>query len=358
MPYTPEQLANNSYFEKVLESNRKEQVDSFLREKLKTDASGSNAAASETIRMKTGEFVSIPELEDAGSTSQQVTISNRTRHISSDEKVFVDKEIKELLNNEPAKVLSVEEFFTEYERLKTVMSAEGNRDSHRYLVDTSKTFINTDDDEVAKLKARLQEELDKLQAIQKRLEETTSSIIEEAESEATEDAAYELYYSTMSSQFLNTARPYTRQEWDAHGMPEAAENNGWGKLRFIKDAAGNYKGSTHNKNRISVTYYGYGRKKNKKVRSGNQYLEASVEAVGDPHLTYDWVDNKTGVSLQYDSDADHFSGIDTPTLSIAQGSKYKHSFGCPTFKCKIKDSSGEVFSKSVDIYRRTIVGGS
>ena len=94
MPYTPEQLANNSYFEKVLESNRKEQVDSFLREKLKTDASGSNAAASETIRMKTGEFVSIPELEDAGSTSQQVTISNRTRHISSDEKVFVDKEIK------------------------------------------------------------------------------------------------------------------------------------------------------------------------------------------------------------------------------------------------------------------------
>jgi hypothetical protein len=357
MPYTPEQLANNEHFTKRVESDRKEQIDFFIREKLDTAISGSNASAANTIRLKSGEFVSIPELEEAESTTQQVTIENVSNYVNEDVKKFISTEITELLNNNPAKVLTIEEFFVEYERLREKINGEGKKDSHRYIVDTSKTYINTDDDEIKKLKVRLQEELDKLLAIQIKLEETTTALVEEEAAEDAVDAAFVQYEADMLN-FRNTMRPYTRQEWDSKGSPTASDANGWPVLRFERDAAGNYKNSSHTKNRISVTYYGYGRKKNKKCRSGNRYLEASVEALGDPTMTYEWVDNKTGVSLKYDSDADHFAGIDSATISVTQGSKYKNSFGCPIFKCKIKDASGEVFSKSVDIYRRTIVGGS
>jgi hypothetical protein len=157
MPYTKAQLKNNENYEKAIEAARREQVTTFTKDERAYAASGSNAAAGKTLRMKTGEFVSIPEIEDY--PAQKVVIPNKTYYVTTDADKFVDKEIKELLNNNPVTTLTVSEFFDEYEKLRDVISTEGSRESHRYIVDTSKTYINTEDDEIAKLRKRLQDDV-------------------------------------------------------------------------------------------------------------------------------------------------------------------------------------------------------
>ena len=186
MPYTKEQLKNNEYYERVIEAARREQINTFVKEERDFVASGSNAAATQTLRMKSGEFVSIPELEDNNSSTQKVVIKNETYYVTEDADKFVDKDIKELLNNDPVKQLTVSEFFDEYEKLRDTISAEGDRDSHRYIVETSKTYINTEDDEVQKLKKRLQDEIERLVAIQAKLQAT----IQEQEDAASLDAKF------------------------------------------------------------------------------------------------------------------------------------------------------------------------
>ena len=62
MPYTKEQLKNNEYYERVIEAARREQINTFVKEERDFVASGSNAAATQTLRMRSGELVSIPEL--------------------------------------------------------------------------------------------------------------------------------------------------------------------------------------------------------------------------------------------------------------------------------------------------------
>ena len=59
MPYTKEQLKNNEHYERVLEATRKEQINTFVKDEKNFAASGSNSAATKTLRMKSGEFVSI-----------------------------------------------------------------------------------------------------------------------------------------------------------------------------------------------------------------------------------------------------------------------------------------------------------
>ena len=353
MPYTKEQLKNNEYYERVIEAARREQINTFVKEERDFVASGSNAAATQTLRMRSGELVSIPELEDNNSSTQKVVIPNETYYVTEDADKFVDKDIKELLNNDPVKQLTVSEFFDEYEKLRDTISAEGDRDSHRYIVETSKTYINTEDDEVQKLKKRLQDEIERLVAIQAKLQAT----IQEQEDAASLDANFAEYEAEIFSRYRNTTVAYTRAEWDDKGGPEASETNGHPKLRFTRHPLGNHKGKSHTEQHVKVTYYGRYRKKNRKLRRGNGPVVFSVEAVGDPTMTYDWVDAKTGISMKQHDKADRIRGIDTATLTIEQAGRYKNGFG-PTLQCKIIDASGEVLSQKCEISRRSVNAGS
>lgn len=350
MPYTKAQLKNNEHYEKAIEAARREQVTTFTKDERAYAASGSNAAAGKTLRMKTGEFVSIPEIEN--DPSQKVVIPNKTYYVTDDADKFIDKEIKELLNNNPVTTLTVSEFFEEYEKLRDVISTEGDRDSHRYIVDTSKTYINTEDDEVAKLRKRLQDEIDRLLSIQTKLQET----IQEAADDAAVDAKYEEYKAEML-RYPNTTVAYTRAEWDDKGGPVASETNGHSKLRFEQHALGNHKGKTELKQHVYVTYYGYFKRKDKKLRKGNGPVVFSVKALGDPTMTYEWQDAETGASLQFHSKADRFRGIDTSILTVEQAGKYGSGFG-PVLRCKIKDASGEILSQNCEISRRHIKANS
>jgi hypothetical protein len=354
MPYTKAQLKNNEHYERVIEAARREQVATFVKDERDFVASGSNAAATQTLRMKTGEFVSIPELEDNGSPAQSVVIPNKTYYVTDDADKFIDKEIKELLNNDPVKALTVSEFFDEYEKLREVISSEGSRDSHRYIVDTSKTYIDTDDDEVQKLKQRLQDEIDRLLSIQATLQET----IQESADDAALDAKFAEYQAEML-RYPNTDVAYTRAEWDDKGQPVAAEGNGHPKLRFERQAMGNHKGKTDLKTDIKCTYYGRFAKKNRKLRKGNGPVIVSVKALGDPTISYQWLASDSGLPIKsaWGNKGSNFTGEDTATLTVNMPGKYKNSFG-PMVKCKIKDGSGETTSQAVDISRRSVNAGS
>ena len=350
MPYTKAQLKNNEHYERVIEAARREQVTTFTKDERAYAASGSNAAAGKTLRMKTGEFVSIPEIEN--DPAQKVVIPNKTYYVTEDADKFIDKEIKELLNNNPVQTLTVGEFFKEYEKLKDVVSAEGVGESHRYLYEQALIYLNAGD-ELADMKAELQREIDNLKSLQLELQEN----LQEQADEAAVDAKFAEYQAKML-RYPNTTLAYTRAEWDDKGGPVASETNGHPKLRFEQHALGNHKGKTELKQHVYVTYYRRtGKKKNKKLRKGNGPVVFSVKALGDPTMTYEWQDAETGASLQFHSKADRFRGIDTSILTVEQASRYGNGFG-PVLRCKIKDASGEILSQNCEISRRAINAGS
>ena len=345
MPYTKAQLKNNEHYEKAIEAARREQVTTFTKDERAYAASGSNAAAGKTLRMKTGEFVSIPEIEN--DPAQKVVIPNKTYYVTEDADKFIDKEIKELLNNNPVQTLTVGEFFKEYEKLKDVVSSEGVSESHRYLYEQALIYLNAGD-ELADMKAELQREIDNLKSLQLELQEN----LQEQADEAAVDAKFAEYQAKML-RYPNTDIAYTRSEWDDNGKPVAAVGNGHSKLRFEQHALGNHKGKTELKQHVYVTYYGRGRKSKRNLRKGNGPVVFSVKALGDPTMTYEWQDAETGTSLQFHSKADRFRGIDTPILTVEQASKYGSGFG-PVLRCKIKDASGEILSQNCEISRRAI----
>jgi hypothetical protein len=352
MPYTKAQLKNNEHYEKVIEAARREQINTFVKEERDFVASGSNAAAPKTLRMKTGEFVSIPEIEN--DPSQKVVIPNKTYYVTDDADKFIDKEIKELLNNNPVKTLTVGEFFQEYEKLRDVISTEGAGESHRYLIDTSKGYFSSETDEIKELKDRLNQEIDNLLKLQAELQEN----LQEQADDAAVDAKFAEYQAEMV-RYPNTDVAYTRAEWDDKGQPVAAEGNGHPKLRFERQAMGNHKGKTDLKTDIKCTYYGRGRRKNRKLRKGNGPVIISVKALGDPTISYEWVDPGTGLPVKaaHGKKGSNFSGENTATLTVNMPGKYKNSWG-PVVKCKIKDGSGETTSQAVDISRRSVNAGS
>ena len=183
MPYTKDQLKNNQYYDDVVKAARREQIAQFTKEERDFEASGSNAAAGKTLRMKTGELVSIPEIQNH--PAQKVVVPNKTYTATKDADKFLDKDIKELLNNNPVKVLTISEFFTEYNKIAAVIPLEGSTDSHRYLYEQSLLRIGGTD-AFADLKAQLEQEIANLKALQEELNEIIAA---EAEA-AAQDAAY------------------------------------------------------------------------------------------------------------------------------------------------------------------------
>ena len=354
MPYSKEQLKNNEYYERVVEAARREQISLYARQDLDSAASGSNTAANPNIRLKTGEFLSIPDAEELGSTQGTIVVKNEVKIPSENTDLFKNTQINELLNNNPVKTLSVDEFFVEYEKLRDEIPGEGQRDSHRYIYETSQTYIDTDDDEIKKLKERLQSEIDRLVVIQENL----NAVLEAEAEEEAQDAAYAKYQADMIL-YGQTTVPYSRKEWDNRNQPIASETNGFPKLRFDKQPRGNHRGKTLDKTRVKSTYYGrIGRKKNKKVRKGNQYIVFEVKALGDPTLTYEWVDNETGASLQFSKHADKIRGIDTNKIEINMGTRYGPAPGDNYIRCKIKDASGEKLSEVVSFDSRHVNASS
>ena len=295
--------------------------------------------------MKSGEFVSIPEIEN--DPSQKIIVKNETYYVTEDADKFVDKDIKELLNNDPVTTLTVGEFFQEYEKLKDAIESEGISESHRYLYEQALIYLNAGD-ELAEMKAELQREIDNLKALQEEL----NQILAEEAAEAAVDAAFAEYQGKMEL-YKNTTKAYTRQEWDDNGQPKASEAAGWQALRFVRQPLGNHKGRKHTEKHVYVTYYGYGRKKNKKRRKGNAPVVFSVEAVGDPMLKYEWQDAGTGRSIKFHEKGKYVSGENTATISVENGGRYKDGWG-PTLRCKISDSTGEKFSENCEISRRHV----
>ena len=345
MPYTKEQLKDNENYERAIEASRREQISTFVKDERDFVASGSNPAAAGTLRMKSGEFVSIPEIED--DPSQKIIVKNETYYVTEDADKFVDKDIKELLNNNPVTTLTTGEFFKEYEKLKSTIQSEGASQSHRYLYEQALIYLNTGD-ELADLKAELQREIDNLRELQAEL----NVLIQAEVAEAEEDAAFAEYQAKMEL-YRNTTKAYTEVEWKDNGKPKASEAAGWQALRFVRQPLGNHPNKEHTKKHVYVTYVGYGRKNKRKQRKNQTPVKFSVEAVGDPTLTYEWQDAETGASVKFHSKAKYFSGEDTPTLSVMNGSKYGSGFG-PTLRCKISDSSGEKFSENCEISRRHV----
>ena len=345
MPYTKEQLKNNENYEKAIEAARREQISTFVKDERDFVASGSNPAAAGTLRMKSGEFVSIPEIEN--DPSQKIIVKNETYYVTEDADKFVDKDIKELLNNNPVTTLTTGEFFKEYEKLKETIQSEGAADSHRYLYEQALIYLNTGD-ELANLKAELQREIDNLRELQAEL----NVLIQAEVAEAEEDAAFAEYQAKMEL-YKNTTKAYTEVEWKDNGKPKASEAAGWQSLRFIRQPLGNHPNKEHTKKHVYVTYVGYGRKNKRKQRKNQTPVKFSVEAVGDPTLTYKWQDAETGASVKFHSKAKYFSGQDTPTLSVMNGSQFSSGFG-PTLRCKITDSSGEKYSENCEISRRAV----
>ena len=198
------------------------------------------------------------------------------------------------------------------------------------------------------MKAELQREIDNLKALQ----EDLNKVLAQEAAEAEVDAAFAEYQGKMEL-YKNTTKAYTRQEWDDNGQPKASEAAGWQALRFVRQPLGNHKGRKHTEKHVYVTYYGYGRKKNKKRRKGNSPVVFSVEAVGDPMLKYEWQDAGTGRSIKFHEKGKYVSGENTATISIEQGGRYKDGWG-PTLRCKISDSTGERFSENCEISRRHV----
>ena len=345
MPYTKEQLKDNENYERAIEASRREQISTFVKDERDFVASGSNPAAAGTLRMKSGEFVSIPEIED--DPSQKIIVKNETYYVTEDADKFVDKDIKELLNNNPVTTLTTGEFFKEYEKLKSTIQSEGASQSHRYLYEQALIYLNTGD-ELADLKAELQREIDNLRELQAEL----NVLIQAEVAEAEEDAAFAEYQAKMEL-YKNTTKAYTEVEWKDNGKPKASEAAGWQALRFVRQPLGNHPNKEHTKKHVYVTYYGYRGKNGKKQRKNQTPVKFSVEAVGDPTLTYEWQDAETGASVKFHSKAKYFSGQDTPTLSVMNGSQFSSGFG-PTLRCKITDSSGEKYSENCEISRRHV----
>jgi len=345
MPYTKEQLKNNENYEKAIEAARREQINTFVKDEKNFAASGSNEAAAKTLRMKSGEFVSIPEIEN--DPSQKIVVKNETYYVTDDADKFVDKDIKELLNNNPVTTLTIGEFFQEYEKLKESISAEGISESHRYLYEQALVYLGQGD-ELAAMKAELQREIDNLRALQAELNVLIQAEIAEAE----EDAAFAEYQAKMQL-YKNTTKAYTEVEWKDNGKPKASETAGWQALRFVRQPLGNHPGKDHTQKHVYVTYAGYGRKKNRKRRKGQTPVTFSVEAVGDPLLEYEWQDAGTGASVKFHSKAKYFKGTDTATVSVENGGKHKDGFGI-TLRCKITDSTGERYSENCEISRRAV----
>ena len=346
MPYTKDQLKNNQYYDDVVKAARREQIAQFTKEERDFEASGSNAAAGKTLRMKTGELVSIPEIQNH--PAQKVVVPNKTYTATKDADKFLDKDIKELLNNNPVKVLTISEFFTEYNKIAAVIPLEGSTDSHRYLYEQSLLRIGGTD-AFADLKAQLEQEIANLKALQ---EELNEMIAAEAE-EAAQDAAYIEYKSNIEGRYPNTTVPYTREEWDDKGQPVASEMNGHQKLRFIRHPLGNHSGKKHTERHVYVTYAGYKKKDNRPLRSGNAPVVFSVEAVGDPTIKYEWLDAGTGASIMLHGKANMVKGADTATITIEQGSPFKRGWG-PTLQCKISDATGEIISHKCEVSRRAV----
>ena len=345
MPYTKKQLKNNEHYEKVLEAARREQINTFVKEERDFVASGSNQAAGQTLRMKSGELVAISEIENH--PTQKIVVPNKTFYYTEDSDKFIDGEIKELLNNNPVASLTVGEFFREFEKLRDTIRAEGANESHRYLYEQTLSYLG-ETDELAELKAQLQREIDTLKALQLELNRELQENIEEDKV----DAAYAEYTAKMEL-YKNTTVAYTREEWDSQNRPKASEANGFPALRFIRHPLGNHPGKQHTERHVKVTYVGYTRRNNKKQRRNQTPVSFSVEAVGDPTLTYEWVDAATGASVQFHAKAKYFSGFDGPTLSVDNGYRYGSGFG-PVLQCKITDRSGEKFSQKCEISRRAV----
>ena len=146
MPYTKEELDSNEYYQDIISANRRAYDEQVEREFVAMRATGSRANSTPTLRNEDGSIILYEDPDEGGGLNRpnqyvEVEMKQPTIRKKLLDSV-VDRAITELsVNIDEGGGLSVEEFFTEYDRLKDDISPTGAVLSHSYLLEVSKTYV-------------------------------------------------------------------------------------------------------------------------------------------------------------------------------------------------------------------------
>ena len=375
MPYTKEELDSNEHYQDIISANRRAYDEQVEREFVAMRATGSRANSTPTLRNEDGSIILYEDPDDGSGLdrpNQYVDVEMKQPTIRK--KLLdsvVDRAITELsVNIDEGGGLSVEEFFTEYDRLKDDISPTGAVLSHSYLLEVSKTYVPGEDPEIAALKEALADQILQLQNAQTALQEVQQQLQAElANVQAaaaggttttttttvppTDQELYTTYVTEMGS-FASTKRPYTYDEWVQFDKPIASSTGGWDKLMII----------THPSDMIEDPFIHTFSSTSDSI---NDIVR--IEAQGDDSLTYKWYwkspeshafelfmqlpeqyeqmaladgENagldigETAIDSTHHSEALTFTALDRITMSNFY------------VKCKISDRSGEAWSDTIE----------
>ena len=327
MPLKYQDVVNNPEYKDKLNKLNQKRIDRLQSEYDKFALTGSRDSGDKTLRTTNGTVLSLDtdlDIFGVDSVDQIVPVKLEKQSVNTDKVAeLIDTEFSELIGT-PSLGLTIQEFFNEYERLKTSIDAEGSINSHRYLVEESVKFIGG------------QDELDRIrQKLERELQELEELIAAQAEVEA----EWATYLADMLN-FSDTTRPYDRATWESKGRPVASIDAGEQSLRFTKNEP-YVVAPTKFKGRVGEVKLPY-RVSNRFQRRGqgtlsgpNKPIQIKVDAAGDSNIRYRWFVNNEEVS-----NGDRFQGTDTDTILFNPEYRRK-DMDKRTFKCIISDSSGQ-----------------
>ena len=339
MPITFDQVKSDSRFKERLDSFQSKRLKRLESEYQDLFLTGSREDGGKVLRTKNGTIISVDtdmSLFGMDSVDQLVPV-NLEKTLTDTDRVeeVVDKNFNELMGGSGLG-LSIEELFTEYERLKVNIPGEGTVNSHRYLVETSVEYIGGAD-ELARIKAELERELKELEAL----------IAATAEKEA----AWASYLGEMNN-FTDTTQPYSRADWEQKGNPIASVDAGYQKLRFVKNSPYSIAPTP----KVNVTGvlelpYRSGRykaKKNGKLSSGWKKIYLKVDVVGGTGLTYRWFNQGNEI---FPKEGTGGYGPTDKAEILYTPATYRKNHATRVFTCKISDSQtpGEITSAPIKV---------
>ena len=337
MPITFDQVKSDSRFKERLDSFQSKRLKRLESEYQDLFLTGSREDGGKVLRTKNGTIISVDtdmSLFGMDSVDQLVPV-NLEKTLTDTDRVeeVVDKNFNELMGGSGLG-LSIEELFTEYERLKVNIPGEGTVNSHRYLVETSVEYIGGAD-ELARIKAELERELKELEAL----------IAATAEKEA----AWATYLAEMNN-FTDTTQPYSRNDWEQKGNPIPSVDAGYQKLRYVKNLPYSI-APTPKANVTGVLELPYRvsrrttRAKWGELSSGWKKIYLKAEAVGGTGMTYRWFVNGAEIFP-----SDRYGATDKEVVEYYPA-KYRKNHATRVFTCKISDSQnpGEITSAPIKV---------
>lgn len=360
MPYTREEILKSDRYKDILESARRERQTKLQIEYQNMSLSGSREGASPTTRLEDGTILSYPadEIEDGAnfkqSTGEFVTIDKKSYTVDSEKLTdVIDTKITELTTMRKASI-TVEEFFEQYELLRDEIVEEGEN-SHRYLFESSATYLDVTDNELEELKRSLESQIAQLTEQQAKL---TAQIETQAE-DIEEDNAYEEYVAGMLT-WKNSATPYTMAEWRTKGMPVASEANAWGRLSFSEEPRSiEPSPGSPGKTELVIKYGGLQlNEKKRTLRNGMGKATFQATARGDDSLSLVWLESGKAInSDRVTVSSNQAPGGIVSTIQVRNANKAGNQKDRYNLSCKATDRSGTVESTQVVVKEKVVYGG-